>query len=405
VSYDKRGNLTGLLSPSSAEPYAAYDALNRMTTIGGSQHRYDAARNRIETIRAGVTTRYLWDMDNGLPDLLATLNENNEIQDRYLHGPSGLLAHKDSNGTVRFIHQDFNANVVAITDGNGELTESYAYTPYGNSAGINGDTEFPFRFAGGVGAMTDPEGVIYMRARYYHPGLRQFTSADLVPGNLAKPQSLGRYNYVEGMALTGVDPSGLLRSPMGQAYFEGDWEKVEQLKRKTERQIAEYEREHSRVSLRDFLPSWKKTATTGFDILEETGVPNVKITNSINAIFKTTITPKKVGGLLNKGIGVANHALKTAGTYGKVATPVDMIVKAIAMKDQPVEYVGELLKDTAGFAQGATALAGIPALLLMTDPEAAKTVVKYAPHGIKAIKAGNSANLYCEKNPSHPICQ
>lgn len=40
-------------------------------------------------------------------------------------------------------------------------------------AGLQGGADFPFRFAGGVGAMTDPEGGIYMRARHYHGGIEE----------------------------------------------------------------------------------------------------------------------------------------------------------------------------------------------------------------------------------------
>jgi RHS repeat-associated protein len=207
VTYDKRGNLTALPAPL-AGTYS-YDALNRLTKAGKTKHRYDSARNRIQTKRQGTITRYVLDMNKSLPDVLYTMNKKNKIQDRYLHGPGGLLAHKDIKGKVRFIHQDFNANVVAMTDGDGNIESAYAYTPYGRDAGKSGDSEIPFRFGGAVGAMTDPEGLIYMRARYYHPGLRQFMSADLVPGELSRPQSLGRYAYVEGMAMTGTDPSGL----------------------------------------------------------------------------------------------------------------------------------------------------------------------------------------------------
>ncbi|NJL58592.1 MAG: hypothetical protein HC887_02010 [Desulfobacteraceae bacterium] len=180
--------------------------LNRLTSANNTQHKYDAARNRISTTRSGVETRYLLDLEPGLPDVMATLDSNNNVQEFFIHGPGGLLA-SIKNGQTRYVHQDFNHNVVAITDGTGAVKGAYAYTPMGRNAGSQGE-DFAFKFAGGVGAMTDSEGLIYMRARYYHPGIRQFTSPDLMAGNLARPQSLARYAYVEGMALNGVDPSG-----------------------------------------------------------------------------------------------------------------------------------------------------------------------------------------------------
>lgn len=207
VSYDGRGNLTSI-----PEPYPAslsYDVLNRLTAVGTTSHKYDAGRNRLETVRDGKTTRYLLDMSSGLPDLLATMDDQNQIETVYIHGPGGLLAEMQQDGSVRYVVQDFNQNVVGLTDVDGNLNSAYAYTPFGQDASFKGDPSFPFRFAGGVGAMTDPEDIIYMRARYYHPGLQQFTTADLVDGVLGRPQSLNRYAYVEGMGMSGVDPSGL----------------------------------------------------------------------------------------------------------------------------------------------------------------------------------------------------
>lgn len=206
VLHDGRGNLTDLPAPTEGD--FGYDVLNRLVSAGTTQHGYDAARNRIQSTRDGETTRYLLDVANGLPDVAATMDENNNVEEMFIHGPGGLLAWVRG-GVSRYVHQDFNYNVVALTDESGTVKGSFAYTPFGKSACRHGETDIPFQFAGGVGAMSDPEGLIYMRARYYHPGIRQFTSADLVPGMLGRPQSLGRYAYVEGMALGGVDPSGL----------------------------------------------------------------------------------------------------------------------------------------------------------------------------------------------------
>ncbi len=211
VNHDARGNLTALPEPVSGA--FTYDALNRLTGAGSTQHSYDTSRNRIETTRDSVKTRYLLDVNSPLPDVLATMDESNNVQELFIHGPGGLLA-SVKDGVTSFVHQDFNHNVVALTDSTtGDVKAAFAYTPQGKWAGSSGDDSFPFRFAGGVGAMTDPEGLIYMRARYYHPGIRQFTSPDLIAGSMGKPQSLGRYAYVEGMALGGVDPSGLKIQP------------------------------------------------------------------------------------------------------------------------------------------------------------------------------------------------
>ena len=206
VSSDDRGNITSIPSPYALN--LSYDVLNRLTQAETTQHFYDVSRKRIKTVRNGSETRYLWDVNSGLPDIVAQMDSSNTVKSKYIHGPGGLLA-TISDGKTRFVHQDFNSNVVAVTDTSGSVAGSYAYLPYGNLAGSSGEDDIPFKFAGGVGVITDPEGLIYMRARYYNPNIRQFTSADLVPGKFTRPQSLNRYAYIEGMALGGVDPSGL----------------------------------------------------------------------------------------------------------------------------------------------------------------------------------------------------
>ncbi|GAC44187.1 Rhs family protein, partial [Paenibacillus popilliae ATCC 14706] len=49
-----------------------------------------------------------------------------------------------------------------------------------------GSTEQPFLYNGRDGVMTDPNGLYYMRARYYNPEIKRFVNRDIVAGNLAE---------------------------------------------------------------------------------------------------------------------------------------------------------------------------------------------------------------------------
>lgn len=206
VGYDDRGNILSVPEPFNHS--YTYDAFNRVQTHNDTQHKYDDSRRRIAKTRNGKTQNYLWDVSTTFDDVVAEY-EGDKLQRRYVHGPGGLLAQIDADDTKHYVHQDFNHNVVALTNASGSVTDGFAWSPYGRAAGRSGTTDIPFGFAGGVGVMTDSADSIYMRARHYHSGLRQFTSPDLIEGNLLRPQSLNRYAYVEGMALTGIDPSGL----------------------------------------------------------------------------------------------------------------------------------------------------------------------------------------------------
>ncbi|MCP3867317.1 MAG: hypothetical protein GY703_04310, partial [Gammaproteobacteria bacterium] len=287
ATYDGRGNLVNLPAPYAAS--FSYDGLNRLTAASTTEHKYDAARNRLETLRSGETTRYLLDMSGALPDMLATTDDQNVVENVYIHGPGGLLAEVNKDGTTRFVAQDFNHNVVALTDSTGDVVSSYAYTPFGRNAGLSGDMDFPFRFAGGVGAMTDPEGVMYMRARYYHPGVQQFTSPDLVPGTLSRPQSLHRYAYVEGMGLGGVDPSGL----------ETEKECVERRYKKTGKRLSPGGRKRvcrgfSRLSGKDL--GELAIAAIDFGVSEYAAVNNYPVASTASSISGGAQVYIRVGG-------------------------------------------------------------------------------------------------------------
>jgi RHS repeat-associated protein len=79
---------------------------------------------------------------------------------------------------------------------------------------------FPFSF---TGEMVDDNDLVYLRARYYHPGLGVFPSLDPVEGDIAQAMSLNRYGYVAGNVINSTDPSGLYVAPSP-----GTWDSCQQ---------------------------------------------------------------------------------------------------------------------------------------------------------------------------------
>lgn len=89
-----------------------------------------------------------------------------------------------------------------LTDGNGNPTASYGYTPYGEaSRSGTDDTQFQFTGRENDGA----SGLYYYRARYYDPSLGRFIQSD--PIGLAGGNNT--YAYAEGDPLSFYDPLGL----------------------------------------------------------------------------------------------------------------------------------------------------------------------------------------------------
>ena len=70
-------------------------------------------------------------------------------------------------------------------------------------------------------------GLLYYRARYYHPRLQRFVSEDLISGSPQNPQTMHKYLYVLNSPLNYIDPLGLfvagggvgatLATPVGSA--------------------------------------------------------------------------------------------------------------------------------------------------------------------------------------------
>ncbi len=68
----------------------------------------------------------------------------------------------------------------------------------------------PLRLTRFPTAWRDPNGLIYLRSRFYHPDLGMFLSRDPVEGVLNRPMSLNGYSYAEGNPVNLTDPSGMI---------------------------------------------------------------------------------------------------------------------------------------------------------------------------------------------------
>ena len=172
-----------------------------------SQYAYDLNDNRISQSKNGTETRYVIDPLAALPNVVAETNAQGVISRYYLYG-EGLVSQIDAAGNSSYYHYDPTGHTLALTDANGNVTDKYAYTPYGFTT-AEGSTVNPFRFVGKHGVMDDGNGLHYMRARYYKEDIKRFMSLDALHGDMLTPQALNRYAYVQGNPVMGVDPSGL----------------------------------------------------------------------------------------------------------------------------------------------------------------------------------------------------
>jgi RHS repeat-associated protein len=206
--YDQDGNLIrGLIKGIMTD--LAYDELGQLVQIGQDSYGYDAEGLRIQSVLQGVTRRYVVDPNAQFSRVLEEHDASGQIVARYVYGV-GLISREDAvTRQAHIFHFDHRGNTVALTDEGENVTDRYAYRPYGGLTGQVGSTPNPFRFDGRDGVMDDGNGLYSLRSRYYSPELMRFIQRDsLYRGTLLETQSLNRYAYVQGMPVFAVDPEG-----------------------------------------------------------------------------------------------------------------------------------------------------------------------------------------------------
>ena len=91
----------------------------------------------------------------------------------------------------------------------GNITDTFAYDTYGKQIARTGTSDVIFGYNGRDGVVTDKNGFIYMRARYYSPVMKRFINADVIAGAISNAITLNRFAYANGNPVSFVDPFGL----------------------------------------------------------------------------------------------------------------------------------------------------------------------------------------------------
>lgn len=200
VSYDLDGNML-----SNGSLTCTYDSANRLTSAGGHTYTYNAENIRIRNLCSDADTTYVYDTNAKLSKLLC--KTTNGITTKYVYG-RGLIG-EEKCGEFKTYHFDCRGSTIAITDASGNITDTFAYDTYGKLINRTGTSKVIFSYNGRDGVVTDDNGLIYMRARYYSPEMKRFINADIIPGKLSNAVTLNRFAYANGNPVSNVDPFGL----------------------------------------------------------------------------------------------------------------------------------------------------------------------------------------------------
>ena len=217
----------------------------------GTTFTYDANGNMATRVKAGVTTQYIYDLENRLTEV----KKQSVSQVKYYYDGDGgrvkkihyvggnpvpvlvsdttryvgsLYEKTDSgretdyiylgdqrvasitNGQVYYYHADHLGGANVLTNSTGVVKEITEYDPYGKISRNDhlGTAEevawYYFTSKGFDGEV----GLYYYGARYYDPGLGRFITADTVVQSPSNPQTLNRYSYCGNNPVNRIDPTG-----------------------------------------------------------------------------------------------------------------------------------------------------------------------------------------------------
>ena len=183
-----------------------YNALNQLTETLTKNYKvsftYDAEGLRTGKTVNGEKTVYVWDGDQ----VVMELSKGGAVQKRYISGNDLVYADKGENTEKTYYVTDMHGNVVQLLDESGNVTKTYEYDSFGNEVKPEKKDENPYRYCGEYYDKETEE--VYLRARYYEPGVGRFITRDTYTGESDEPLSLHLYTYCENDGVNAWDPSG-----------------------------------------------------------------------------------------------------------------------------------------------------------------------------------------------------
>ena len=210
-SYDSNGNRIGKNDANGTTSYG-YNAANRLASVSvpGSTSltfAYDGDGNRLsKAVTSGNTTgltRYLWDVNTGLPQVLTEADGQGTALSLY-----GLqrISMTNSSGGQMYYQYDGLGNVRGLSDSSGITGTTYSYDAFGKPDLTTGSVDNDFLYR--AEQMDSETGLIYLRDRYYDPSTGGFITRDSFPADEHLTQSINRYVYTGNNPVNRIDPHG-----------------------------------------------------------------------------------------------------------------------------------------------------------------------------------------------------
>jgi RHS repeat-associated protein len=207
--YDANGNTTRKIENGTQETVYTWNQEKRLVAVQtptgeNISYAYDASGVRVSKTVNGVTTEYLVDSNRDYAQVLEE-RVNDALIASYLYGLD-LISQERGNADSYYL-VDGLGSTRGLTDGAGNVTDSYSYDAFGNLIASAGNVENDYLFAGEQ--FDEDLEQYYLRQRYYESETGRFTRRDTYSGHISDPITLHKYIYANANPVNGVDPSGL----------------------------------------------------------------------------------------------------------------------------------------------------------------------------------------------------
>jgi len=229
--YDPAGNQTrAVIDNSGTQQQYRYDCANRLVQVSDAignvlaTYAYGAGNQRLMSVESGVTRYFAWDGGKIIAEYEASGTNALVWKTSYVYLGGQLLATTSgADGTETRFHHPDRLGTRLVTDAAGTVVSEQLSMPFG--------TMLPFtQVYGGENSYQNPllsnpskkrftsydrsdaTGLDYAVNRFYSPQQGRFTQVDPIgmgAAELANPQSLNLYAYVENDPINSSDPLGL----------------------------------------------------------------------------------------------------------------------------------------------------------------------------------------------------
>jgi len=218
---------------------ATYDAAGHLQHWGGSSYAYNAAGQLLTATGTGLNHTYLYTASgeriadrNALTNTTTLALRGLDGRILRLYSETGITGHGAMSwledqawgagrllGTVsptegrRYYAADHLGTPRLACDRCAATKAQHAYYPFGLEATDPSQDAEPTRFTSQETDLQSTPGqaddLVNMHARFYHPTIARFLSADLLRGDPHSPQSFNLFAYVRGNPKSFWDPLGL----------------------------------------------------------------------------------------------------------------------------------------------------------------------------------------------------